>query len=116
MSDGEYAHQALWALEQIDVAALDQEGREVHGQAVAAVDELAMALGDDEADEAVAVDAPKEWADDKAEWDEKVDGAAEIPRSKATLTTKTIDEREYYYLQWRDGEKIKSQYVAPVSP
>lgn len=33
-----------------------------------------------------------------------------------TLTTKTIDEREYYYLQWREGEKVKSQYVAPVSP
>jgi hypothetical protein len=32
------------------------------------------------------------------------------------VTTKTIDEREYYYLQWREGEKVKSQYVAPVSP
>jgi hypothetical protein len=76
-------------------------------------------LGDDEADEPVAVDAPEEWADDEDEWDEKIDEAyeaTEIPRSKATLTTKTIDEREYYFLQWRDAEKIKSQYVVPVSP
>ncbi|EMA18794.1 hypothetical protein C442_14170 [Haloarcula amylolytica JCM 13557] len=29
---------------------------------------------------------------------------------------KTIDDREYYYLQWREGEQVKSQYVAPVGP
>jgi hypothetical protein len=57
--------------------------------------------------------------DDEDDWDDKVDEAfeqAEILRSKGTVTTKTIDEREYYYLQWREGEKVKSQYVAPVSP
>jgi len=62
-------------------------------------------------------EAPEEWDDD--EWQEAVDDAhdeAEIPASKGTLTTKTIDGRDYYYLQWREGSKIKSQYVAPVTP
>ena len=62
-------------------------------------------------------ETPEEWDDD--EWDEAVDDArdeADIPASKGTLTTKTIDGRDYYYLQWREGSKIKSQYVAPVTP
>lgn len=63
-------------------------------------------------------DTPDEWDDDQ-EWEETLQEAfdeAGIPRSKGTLTTKTIDERDYYYLQWREGEKVKSQYVAPVNP
>ena len=119
MSDEDYPHKALSALERTDVDALDQEVRDSHDRAVAAVDKLTMALDDDEAGEAVAVDAPEELADDEDEWGEKVDEAYEaaaIPCSRGTLTTKTIDEREYYYLQWRDGEKIKSRYVASVSP
>ena len=62
-------------------------------------------------------ETPEEWEDD--EWDEAVKDAreeAEIPASKGTLTTKTIDGRDYYYLQWREGSKIRSQYVAPVTP
>jgi len=65
------------------------------------------------------VDMPEEWTEDEDEWVEKIDDAydeAEIPRSKGALTVKTIDDREYYYLQWREGEKVKSQYVASVSP
>ena len=64
------------------------------------------------------IEAPDEWDDDDA-WAEALDEAfesAEIPRSKGTLTTKTIDGRDYYYLQWREGETVKSQYVAPVVP
>lgn len=64
------------------------------------------------------VEAPEEWDDDE-DWEEALDEAfekAEIRRSKASLTTKTIDEREYYYLQWRDGDSVNSQYVAPVNP
>jgi len=60
---------------------------------------------------------PEEWDDD--EWEDAVDDAheeADIPASKGTLTTKTIDGRDYYYLQWREGSKIRSQYVAPVTP
>jgi len=119
MTDEEYAYQALSALERIDVEALDQDARDAHAEAVGAVDELAVALGKSETDDAVAVEPPEEWEDDEEEWDEKIDEAyeaAEIARSKGTLTTKTIDDREYYYLQWREGEKVKSQYVAPVSP
>lgn len=64
------------------------------------------------------VEAPDEWDDDE-EWRDALDEAfekAEISRSKGTLTTKTIDGRDYYYLQWREGDSVKSQYVAPVTP
>ena len=64
------------------------------------------------------VDAPDEW-ENEDEWREALDEAfnkADISRAKGTLTTKTIDDREYYYLQWREGDSVKSQYVAPVSP
>lgn len=64
------------------------------------------------------VNAPNEWEDDD-EWQDALEDAfskAEIPRSKGSLVTKTIDDRDYYYLQWREGDSVKSQYVAPVSP
>jgi hypothetical protein len=35
---------------------------------------------------------------------------------KATITIKEINENRYYYWQWREGEKIKSKYKAPVNP
>lgn len=53
------------------------------------------------------------------EWDDELEGArekADLPETKGALTTKTIGDREYYYLQWREGDKIRSQYVAPVTP
>jgi len=65
------------------------------------------------------IEAPDEWDDDDEEWQEALDEAfekAEVRRSKAALTTKTIDGRDYYYLQWRDGDRVQSQYVGPVSP
>jgi hypothetical protein len=34
--------------------------------------------------------------------------------SGATLTTKNINGNQYYYWQWREGEKIKSEYIRPV--
>ena len=64
-----------------------------------------------------ATETPDEW--DDGEWEEAVDDArddADIPASKGTLTTKTIDGRDYFYLQWREGSNIRSQYVAPVTP
>ena len=60
---------------------------------------------------------PDEWESD--EWEDALDEAfekAEIPQSKGTLTTKTIDGRDYYYLQWREGDSVTSQYIAPVIP
>jgi hypothetical protein len=62
--------------------------------------------------------APEGWDDDE-EWQDALEEAfekADIRRSKGTLTTKTIDGRDYYYLQWREGDKVKSEYVAPVTP
>lgn len=62
-------------------------------------------------------ETPDGWGDD--EWSETLDealGKADIPPSKGTLTTKTIDGKQYIYLQWREGSSVKSQYVAPVSP
>ena len=63
-----------------------------------------------------ATEIPDEWDDD--EWEEAVEDAredADIPASKGTLTTKTIDGRDYFYLQWRERSNIRSQYVAPVT-
>jgi hypothetical protein len=62
-------------------------------------------------------DTPNEW--DDQEWDAALEEAidkAGIATSKGTITTKTINDNDYYYLQWRDGDQIKSQYIAPVSP
>lgn len=99
----------------------------VAAEMVAAADDLA-ALDDDpslgpdtiyeEDAERGTVEAPDGW-DDEDEWQDALEEAyeeADIRRPKGTLTTKTIDDREYYYLQWRDGDKIRSQYIAPVSP
>jgi hypothetical protein len=64
-------------------------------------------------------ETPEEWADQEDDWEEALDDArdeADLSAGKGTLTTKTIDGRGYYYLQWRDGDKIRSQYVTPVNP
>jgi hypothetical protein len=36
--------------------------------------------------------------------------------AKASIVTKTINDNQYYYWQWRDGDQIKSKYKAPVNP
>lgn len=61
---------------------------------------------------------PDEWDEQENEWEnalQEVSDDAEMPRSKGSLVTKTIDGRDYYYLQWREGDTVTSQYVAPVS-
>ncbi|WP_435158276.1 hypothetical protein [Haladaptatus sp. DFWS20] len=35
--------------------------------------------------------------------------------TKASIVTKTINDNKYYYFQWREGDRIKSEYIAPVS-
>ena len=35
---------------------------------------------------------------------------------RASVTTKTIDGRDYYYYQWREGDRVKSEYIGPVDP
>lgn len=59
---------------------------------------------------------PDEWDEDK--WKQQLEEArAEADVSgRATLTTKTIDGRDYYYLQWRESDSTPSKYVAPVVP
>lgn len=34
----------------------------------------------------------------------------------ATLVTKNIDDRDYYYWNWRADGTVKSEYVKPVNP
>jgi len=35
--------------------------------------------------------------------------------AKATITIKEINDNRYYYWQWREGEKIRSQYKGVVN-
>ena len=39
----------------------------------------------------------------------------EVP-SKATITIKKINDNRYYYWQWREADKVRSQYKGPVDP
>ncbi|EMA11746.1 hypothetical protein [Haloarcula marismortui] len=36
--------------------------------------------------------------------------------SKATITIKEINDNRYYYWQWREGDKVTSEYKGPVNP
>ncbi|EMA25675.1 hypothetical protein [Haloarcula argentinensis] len=57
MSGHEHAEAALAALERIDGVEHDEAVRDAHQNALAAVDELAEALADNEADE-IEIEAP----------------------------------------------------------
>jgi hypothetical protein len=57
---------------------------------------------DEESDEDEIEERPNDFPDD-------------VP-AKATITIKEINDNRYYYWQWRDGEKIRSQYKGPVNP
>ena len=35
---------------------------------------------------------------------------------KASVVIKEINDNRYYYYQWRDGDKVRSKYKAPVNP
>jgi len=64
-------------------------------------------------EQAVDDDMPDDWDDE--EWAvalEESGADGEVP-SGATLTTKEIKGRQYYYWQWREGEIVKSKYVRP---
>ena len=56
-------------------------------------------------------EARLEESADQKEAEERPD---DVP-SKATITIKEINDNRYYYWQWRDGEKIRSQYKGPVN-
>jgi len=55
-------------------------------------------------------------AEDEDEIEERPDDLPDDVPSKATITIKEINDNRYYYWQWRDGDKIRSQYKGPVNP
>ncbi|SNR74434.1 hypothetical protein SAMN06266787_1191 [Halorubrum ezzemoulense] len=48
--------------------------------------------------------------------EERPDDLPDDVPAKATITIKEINDNRYYYWQWRDGDKIRSQYKSPVNP
>jgi len=132
MSGVSHAKTARKELRQLEIDAHDECAR-LQENAIESVTELIDCLAEpDEADNAQRKPSDSTSEDDvrdenrhsepdrdDEEWTDALDEAyekAEIARSSGTITTKTINGRDYYYLQWRDGEKVKSQYVAPVDP
>lgn len=67
----------------------------------------------EDTDEPVADPEAPEGYDDE-EWADAVEDC-EAP-ARATLTTKEINGNQYYYWQWSEGEKTRSEYIAPVNP
>jgi hypothetical protein len=55
-------------------------------------------------------------AEDEDEIEERPDDLPDDVPSKATITIKEINDNRYCYWQWRDGNKIRSQYKGPVDP
>ncbi|MBX0298299.1 hypothetical protein [Haloarcula nitratireducens] len=118
MSNYSHTEAAFAQLQEVDRTSLDESAATAYDQAVdhlqILLDELDTATTDDQPTD---VETPDDWGDD--EWEEQLQAAREkaaLPSTKGTLTTKTIDDRDYYYLQWRDGETVRSQYVGPVDP
>jgi len=48
--------------------------------------------------------------------EERPDDLPDDVPTKATITVKEINDKRYYYWQWREGEKVKSKYKSPVDP
>jgi hypothetical protein len=57
-------------------------------------------------------DRPTEKDDEDV--DERSEDLPDSVPSKATITIKEINDNRYYYWQWREGDRIKSQYKGPV--
>jgi len=136
MSDQSHAETALKEIQAIGTDSLSDELVVVHEQAITSIETLLDGLEDTaqaitsietlldgledtagSTEPPESADTPDDWEED--EWDEQLDEArekAELPPTKGTITTKTINGRDYYYLQWREGDKVKSQYVCPVDP
>jgi len=61
----------------------------------------------------------KPWLEeesDDADTDHRLDNLPNDVPTKATITIKEINDNRYYYWQWREGGKIKSEYKSPVNP
>ncbi|WP_435158193.1 hypothetical protein [Haladaptatus sp. DFWS20] len=64
------------------------------------------------ANELAAKAQTKGISDDVVDWNTIVEKG--VP-TKASIVTKTINDNQYYYFQWRERDRIKSEYLAPVS-
>jgi len=51
----------------------------------------------------------------QSEVEERPEDLPDDVPSKATITTKEINDNRYYYWQWRDGDRVKSKYKGPVN-
>ena len=49
------------------------------------------------------------------EVEERPDDLPDDVPAKASITIKKINNNRYYYWQWRDGDKVRSQYKGPVN-
>lgn len=52
---------------------------------------------------------------DDGQTDSQSDDRPDDVPGKASVTVKEINDNQYYYWQWRDGDQIKSKYKGPVS-
>ncbi len=68
---------------------------------------------DDNEDEAPS-EPPDEFKGDADAWTEAVSDTT--APSRATLTTKRINDNEYLYWQWSEDGSTKSEYIAPKNP
>jgi len=119
MSDQAHAEAALEELRAIEDDSLPDELATTYDGAVEMIESLISGFEESATENrrTESEDTPDDWDDD--EWEEQLDEArdqADLPPTKGTITTKTISGNDYYYLQWRAGDKIKSQYICPVDP
>ncbi|WP_049986312.1 hypothetical protein [Halobellus rufus] len=53
---------------------------------------------------------------DDADVEERPDDLPDGVPAKATITIEEINDNRYSYWQWREGDKIRSQYKGSVNP
>ena len=56
----------------------------------------------------------EEEGDEEPEDMDSAERPTDVPAG-ASVTIKEINDNRYRYWQWRDGEKIKSKYIGPVT-
>jgi len=115
MSDRDQVVDAITAIELIDGTHVEED----RAAALSALCDLKTAIEED-VEERVheeSISVPDDW--EEHEWEEAIEDArknVDTPVSRGTITEKTINGHDYFYLQWREGDGVKSQYIAPVSP
>jgi len=87
--------------------------REIAEYAAELADHKEQQIEDQLADREVDLEETPDESD-ADEWEDAIDDSDAPPQ--AYLTQKTIDGRQYFYYQWREGNSVKSEYVAPVDP